>query len=131
MKKKKQSRKNRVFSAEFKVSAVKRIEAGEPLLALSREFGIKRSVLYRWREAYRKQGPPGIARGPGRPPLGARPPAETALEAADRKIAELERTVGQQTQEIRFLKQAFKRVEEIRRRNTAPGGTASTERSGA
>jgi len=46
-----------------------------------------------------------------------------------KRIAELERKVGQQALEIDFLARAFKRVKEDRQRNTTAGDPASTERS--
>jgi hypothetical protein len=65
---------------------------------LHQEFQIKRSVLYRWRDAYRKEGAAGLQRPTGRPPGTPNPPRVTASaeEAAARRIAELERKIGQQ-----------------------------------
>lgn len=140
------STKNRVFSPEFKEGVVQRIRNGESVSALRRELGIKRSVLYRWRDAYQQEGlaglsrstgrPPGTASGSGRagqrqPPATPRPALQSPEEAAARRIAELERKIGQQAMDLDFLRRAFKRVKESRRKNTASGGTASTERSEA
>jgi transposase len=124
---------NRVFSPEFKAGVAQRILNGESVSALHQELQIKRSVLYRWRDAYRKEGSAGLQRPRGRPPGTPTPPRVTASaeEAAARRIAELERKIGQQALDIDFLQRAFKRVKESRRGNTASGGTASTERSGA
>ena len=36
----------RQYSTEFKQRAVLRLEAGEPALAVARELGIKRKLLY-------------------------------------------------------------------------------------
>ena len=41
----------RIFSRDFKVGVVNRKEAGENVSALSREIGVKREILYRWRDA--------------------------------------------------------------------------------
>ncbi len=120
----------RVFSAEFRIAVAQRIAGGEAISALSSEFQIKRSVPYRWRDAYRKLGEEGLKRTAGRPPGSASgQPAlpATALERAQRRIAELERKVGQQQMENDFLRRAFKRVEELRRDS---GATASTPKSG-
>jgi hypothetical protein len=51
-------------------------------------------------------------------------------EAAQAQIAELQRKVGRQALEIDFLRRAFKRVEESRRKSGKDGVKASTERSG-
>jgi len=125
--------KNRVFSLEFKENVARRIVNGESVSALHQEFQIKRSVLYRWRDAYRKEGAAGLQRPTGRPPGVPNPPRAPARpeEMAARRVAELERKIGQQALDIDFLQRAFKRVKESRRKNVETGGTASTERSGA
>jgi transposase-like protein len=125
--------KNRVFTREFKEGVAQRILNGESVSALHQEVQIKRSVLYRWRDAYRKDGAAGLQRPVGRPPGVPNPPRPAASpeEAAARRAAELERKIGQQALDIDFLRRAFKRVKESRRKNTAAGATASTERSEA
>ena len=125
------SGKNRVFTREFKEGVVERILNGESVSALHQEFQIKRSVLYRWRDAYRREGAAGL-RTAGRPPGIPNPPRSAASpeEAAARRIAELERKIGQQALDIDFLRRAFKRVKESRRKPAEPGATASTEKSG-
>ena len=127
------SGKNRVFTREFKEGVAQRILNGESVSALQQEVQIKRSVLYRWRDAYRKDGAAGLQRPVGRPPGVPNPPRPAASpeEAAARRAAELERKIGQQALDIDFLRRAFKRVKESRRKNTAAGATASTERSEA
>jgi transposase-like protein len=127
------SAKNRVFAKEFKVGVARRIVNGESVSALHQELQIQRSVLYRWRDAYRKEGAAGLERSPGRPPGVPIPPrpAGSPEEAAARRVAELERKIGQQALDIDFLRRAFKRVKESRRENTESGATASTERSEA
>jgi transposase-like protein len=56
------SAKNRVFSREFKENVAQRILTGASVSALHHELQIKRSVLYRWRDAYRKGGAAGLER---------------------------------------------------------------------
>ena len=125
--------KNRVFSLEFKEGVARRIVNGESVSALHQEFQIKRSVLYRWRDAYRKEGAAGLQRPTGRPPGVPNPPRSPARpeEMAARRVAELERKIGQQALDIDFFQRAFKRIKESRQKNVETGGTASTERSGA
>ncbi len=127
------SGKNRVFSKEFKESVAQRILNGESVSSLHHELQIKRSVLYRWRDAYRRDGAAGLQRPVGRPPGVPNPPRPSSNpeEAAARRIAELERKVGQQALDLDFLQRAFKRVKELRRNKAESGATASTERSGA
>jgi transposase-like protein len=127
------SAKNRIFSQEFKGSVARRLLNGESVSALHQEFQIKRSVLYRWRDAYRREGVAGLQRPVGRPPGVPHPPrpAASPAEASAHRIAELERKIGQQALDNDFLRRAFKRVKESRRKNTGSGATASTERSEA
>ena len=65
------------FTAEFKAEVVQRMLAGESVSELSREVKVKRQILYRWRDAYRKEGGEGLARPRGRPrgPARRNPPA--------------------------------------------------------
>ena len=130
-KRQKQKRKtNRAYTLEYKVAAVERMLGGENIKALSRILGVARSQLYRWLDRYREQGVERL-RGPGRPPSEAAVRIiETPAETAARRIAELERKVGQQTLEVDFLRRAFKRVKESRQPKTRPGERASTGRSG-
>ena len=125
---------SRIFTPEFRLEVARRIEQGESVSKLHHEFGIKRSVLYRWRDAYRKQGPAGLARTAGRPPGIPNPtapqPGTSAEDALRQQIAALERKVGQQAVQLDFFKRAFRRVKESRQGSANAGATASTRRSG-
>ena len=116
----------RVFSSEFKAGVARRMLNGESVTALHRQLQIKRSVLYRWRDAYRRNGRVGSERPPGRP---LRRGGASAEASAARRIAELERKIGEQAMDLDILRRAFKRVKESRRTSATSGGTASTERS--
>ena len=122
----------RVYSLELKVAVAERLVKGESVSALHDELGIRRGVLYRWRDAYRKEGVAGLQRVKGRPPGVPNPPrpAGEPGAAAARRIAELERKIGQQALDLDFFRRAFKRVNELRRKPAEPGATASTEKSG-
>jgi transposase-like protein len=138
----------RLFSREYKLVALRRMLAGENVSALARELGIRRKYLYQWRERFRAGGPEAL-RSRGRPTKaealaigahGARstldepipmvepaPPDE--LAKAQRRIADLERKVGQQQVELDFFQRALRQVRETRRPSGAPGATASTRPS--
>lgn len=124
----------RIFSSEFRLRVAQRIEQGESVSKLYHEFGIKRSVLYRWRDRYRKDGAAGLERPAGRPPGVPDPakpkPGVSAEEALRQQIAVLERKVGQQALQLDFFKRAFKRVNESDQTSGGAGATASTRRSG-
>jgi transposase len=66
------------------------------------------------------------------PEASPRMPAPTPpdeLSRAQRRIAELERKVGQQQVDLDFFQQALRHVREAGRPTGAPGGTASTRSS--
>jgi transposase len=60
----------RAFSTEFKERVVQRIAAGERLAAVAAEFGVRRKLLYEWRDAYRALGAAGFNRKRGPKPGG-------------------------------------------------------------
>ena len=126
-------KKFRVKSRKFKLAAVSRLLAGENVSALARELKVLRKDLYVWRDRF-KSGGPGSLRGPGRPckvaagPV-ARAAAQAPIEAAQRRIAELERKVGQQQVDLDFFRQALQQVRGSRRPTDALGVTASTKSS--
>jgi len=120
----KRTKKRERRTAEFKEGAVQRMLAGEPVTRLSRELKVKRSLLYRWRDAYRKEGVAGLR------PIGC-PRHDEVRGAAklEAQVEALQNKVGQQTMVIDFLQRAFKRVGGLRRQSKSDGATASTERS--
>jgi transposase len=123
---------NREFSPEFRIQVAKRILAGESVSKIHAEVQIKRSVLYRWRDAYGKDGAAGLQRARGRPPGVPNPtlrPRASEEERLRQQVAELERKVGQQALHLDFFKRAFKRVKESRQTSGTTGAAASTGRS--
>jgi len=126
-------KKCRVKSRKFKLAAVSRMLAGENVHALARELRVLRKDLYVWRDRFRSGGPEAL-RGPGRPRKVAAGPVATAaaqapIEAAQRRIAELERKVGQQQVDLDFFRQALQQVRGTRRPSDALGVMASTKSS--
>jgi len=133
---------HRVFSREFKIGIVCRMLAGENVSALARELKMTRKDLYAWRDRFQAGGPEAL-RGRGRPPkaeaagvaassTSAQAPAETPaeeLEAARKRIAELERKVGQQQLDLDFFQRALRHVGAPRQPGTKPGVTGSTKSS--
>jgi transposase len=119
----------RVFSVEFRSAIAQRILNGESVLALATEFKIKRSILYRWRDAYRLAGKDGFRKTRGRPRGSTtQVKIKPGMTAADRRIAELERRIGRLSLENDFLARAFKRVKEARSKNSASGEARCTEK---
>ena len=116
----------RTFSRDFKLKALERIERGETISALSAEFGVHRQLLYKWRDAARA-GRLGARRGrPTKLEALARAgdlAERNALEATQRRVAELERKVGQQALELDFFRGALRRIEASRQPKAGLGVT--------
>ena len=114
------------------------MDAGENVGALSRELGVKREILYRWRSLYRAGGEERLRERRGRPTVAeaqalaaSRGPSAKAADLAEaqRQIAALERKVGQQQLDLDFFKGALRHIEESRRPKERPGATASSPKS--
>jgi transposase len=129
----------RVFSRKFKLSAVRRMLSGENVSALAGELKVLRKDLYLWRSHFRSGGPEAL-RSRGRPRkvavvmtaaagVVAKAAPEAQLDAAGKRIAELERKVGQQQVDIDFFRQALRQVRGERRPSDELGVTASTKSS--
>ena len=120
----------RVFTPEFRIAVAERILNGESVSALRHELEIARSVLYRWRDFYREEGAAGLSRSRGRQPgIAVRPKATPTPSAGPNpRMAELERRLGRMALENDFLRRAFKRVEEARSNNSAPGDRRCMEK---
>ena len=106
----------RQFSKEFKLAAVRRLEAGVSLAEVARGLEVNPNVLQRWRREFRQ------APGKAFPGNGQR-------RWSDGRIAELERKIGQQVVEIDFLKGCLQRIEEQRMLQASSGSPRSTGRS--
>jgi transposase-like protein len=124
------------------------MKAGENVSVLARELGVSRKSIYKWRARYRVGGSNALrGRGrmskaehsaqeerPGRgkenePAKEARQASLEETERAQRRIAALERKIGQQQIELDFFQQALRQVREQRLRSGVPGGTTSTKSS--
>ncbi|HWF01490.1 MAG TPA: helix-turn-helix domain-containing protein [Caulobacteraceae bacterium] len=122
----------RSFSLQVKREALARLAAGELVSALAAEFGVHRQLIYKWRDAERA-GRLGRRRGP---PTKAERLARSAgsidaseLELARRRIAELERKIGQQAVDLDFFRGALRRIEGSRQPSEGLGATRSSRRS--
>jgi transposase len=120
----------RRFTREFKIAAVRRILEGEAVGAVARDLEIRFRVLWGWKKRVLEKGEEYLHEL-GRPKQWQRPrrPDELAEEASQgRRVAELERLVGRQQMEIRFLAKALRQVEERRQQKKNAGGVASSKR---
>jgi transposase len=131
----------RVFPRSLKLLAVRRMEAGTNISELARELKVGTNMLYAWRDRVRAQGAKGL-RNPGRPGrvaldqvnreatlVGSAAGPPEALTVARRRIAELERKIGQQQVDLDFFRQALRQVGGARQPSDGHGGLGSTRSS--
>jgi transposase-like protein len=129
--------KRRVFSREFKVSAVERVLAGEAPAALSRELRIPVGHLYKWCMHYRRGGPEALRPAhrplkiPGEVEIDRAVKAQRVsdLSEARKRITALERKVGQQQLELDFFQQALRQVGQARQPSDGLGVPTSSRSS--
>ena len=123
-------KKPRSYSADFKQEAVRRMGQATTIIGLAKQLGVRRKLLYQWRDQFQVEGKAGLERRRGRPP-GSKsqtisPPAPSPAEL---RIAELERLLGRKQLEVDFLKRAFEQVRGAASNRTSDGGKGSIARS--
>jgi transposase len=138
----------RIFSTEFKLRLLLRLEAGESAAALARENRIAPQLIYDWRKAYLAYGAAGLNRKRGRrtgwrAPPPARPASleptseeadsndagrADALARAKKRIAELERVIGRQQADLYFFREALRLWDAASRSGGAPASTRSSKK---
>lgn len=106
----------RLFTKEFKLAAVRRLEEGVSIGEVARGLEVNPNVLYRGRREFR-QGPGNAFPGNGK------------QRWSEGRIAELERQVGQQALEIDYLKGCLQRIEKQRMLQAMTGNPRSTGKS--
>ena len=112
-----------VYSRDLKIAAMRALDAGSAAGEIARTYQLSPKLLERWRGEWRARGELAF------PGIGRRGADSPALDDA-RRIAELERKIGQQALDLDFFRRAFKRVNALRRKLAEPGATASTPKSG-
>jgi transposase-like protein len=106
----------RLFTKEFKLAAVRRLEQGVSIAEAARALEVNPNVLHRWRREFR-QG------------TGNAFPGNGKQRWSEGRIADLERKIGQQALEIDFLKGCLQRIEEQRMLQALTGNPPSTAKS--
>ena len=106
----------RLFTKEFKLAAVRRLEQGVSIAEAARALEVNPNVLHRWRREFR-QG------------TGNAFPGNGKQRWSEGRIAELERKIGQQALEIDFLKSCLQRIEEQRMLQALSGNPPSSAKS--
>jgi transposase-like protein len=119
-------KKPKRYSVDFKQEAVRRMAQATTIVGLANELGVRRKLLYQWRDQLQAEGRAGLERRLGRPP-GSKsetisPPVPSAAEL---RVAELERLLGRKQLEVDFLRRAFEQVRGAASNRTSDGGKAS------
>ena len=104
-----------VYSRDLKIATMRALDAGSSAGELARKYQLSPKLLDRWRAEWRAQGEAAF------PGIGRRGDHLPALDDA-RRIAELERKIGQLTMENDFLKKALEHF-----RDHHPPGVVSGE----
>jgi len=107
----------RKFTREFKVAAVRRLQAGFTVGRVARELEVNPNQLHTWRRQFEER-PNTAFSGEGR-------------RREESPIAELERKICQQAMEIDFLKGCLRQIEDLRKSQAETANPRSTQRSGA
>src|SRR5881227_1820686 len=89
-----------VYSRDLKIAAMRALEAGSATGEIARKYQVSPHLLERWRGEWRAKGDLAF------PGIGRRGATLPAVDDA-RRIAELERKIGQLTMENDFLKKAL------------------------
>jgi transposase-like protein len=106
------------YAKEFRRMAVERPKNCDNIVALSRELGVHRRLLYKWRD---QLDPAGIAE---------ESPSQSSGESRLRKeVSQLKRLLAEKAVEVDFFKGALQKVEARRQRRGSSGEKASTTRS--
>lgn len=105
--------KAREFSREFKVAAVKRMQAGEAASGLAEELGVRRKLLYEWKQRMEQGGEEGLRSRPGRPGKSTRERQQQQTIDEKQRVATLERLVGKQQALLDFFGRALQAVEQL------------------
>ena len=98
--------------------AVERLKTCDNIVALSKELGVHRRLLYKWRDQFAP------FEESAEPATGSSPQATLR-----RKLHQLTRVLVDKTLEVDFFKGALQKVEARRRRTGPSGAKASTTRS--
>jgi transposase len=111
-----------VYSRDLKITAMRALDVGSTTTEIARKYQLSPKLLERWRGEWRAKGElafPGVGR------RGADLPA---LDDA-RRIAELERKIGQLTMENDFLKKALQHFKDHHPPAVVSGADACLKKS--
>src|SRR3954447_24727895 len=129
-KKEKPNNRSKRYPVGFQRDAVERMKHCTDVRKLAEELGVSRGALYLWKRRVAGLPPYRDAAKRGET-ASMNDPQTQRIRELEAKVAALEGELGRSSVEIRFFKGALRRIEEWRRQNEEPGGTASTSKSTA
>ena len=106
------------YPKEFRRMAVERLKNCDNIVALSRELGVHRRLLYKWRD---QLDPAEVSE--------ESPPQNSRESTLRKEVSQLKRLLADKAVEADFFKGALQKVEARRRRSGNSGEKASTTRS--
>lgn len=111
-----------VYSRELKIATMRALDAGATNGEIARKYQLSPHLLERWRGEWRAKGDLAF------PGMGRRGVSLPAVDES-RRIAELERKIGQLTMENDFLKKALQHFREHHPPAVVNGGDACLRKS--
>ena len=114
-------RPRKKYSRTLREEAMERLKSCGNVTALSKELGVHRTLLYKWRERMEaREGKKGSG---------------GAVDLAEKRLleenGELKRMIAEKTLEVDFFKGALQKIEARRQNKVGSGGKASTTKSGS
>ena len=111
-----------VYSRDLKIAAMRALDAGSRIGEIARKYQVSPHLLERWRGEWRAKGDLAF------PGIGHRGATLPAVDDA-RRIAELERKIGQLTMDNDFLKKALQHFRDHHPPAVVNGGDACLRKS--
>ena len=111
-----------VYSRDLKVTAMRALDTGATTAEIARKYQLSPKLLERWRGEWRARGEAAF------PGIGRRAASLPVVDDA-RRIAELERKIGQMTMENDFLKKALRHFKDHHPPAVVNGGDACLKKS--
>ena len=112
-----------VYSRDLKVTAMRALDAGSTNGEIARKYQLSPKLLERWRGEWRAKGEAAF------PGLGRRVVGDPASLDDTRRVAELERKIGQLTMENDFLKKALQHFRDHHPPAVVSGGDVCLKKS--
>ena len=105
-------RQKKKYPKALREIALERLKSCTNITALSKELGVHRTLLYKWRER-----------------AGEGPAVDSAERKLRAEIGELKRVLAEKTLEVDFFKGALQKIAARRQNKTESGEKASTKKS--